>query len=175
MYKRVISIVLIIVMLLSVSACGNKIVESEPDESAESAGTAAVSPGPVATEEPEKSPLLSGVEELTEEEAKESQKDAEKQAQSSPKPDATGKPENPDAEQSQGVDLNIASPNGSTEYEKYLAMSGAEQQAFFESFGDPAEFFAWLNNARAEYEALYPGIEIGEGEINLNDYIVPGN
>ena len=187
MYKSVISIVLIIVLLLSVSACGNKIVESEPAESEEPAGTASVSPGPVVTEEPEKSPLPGGaegpeksplpggIEELTEEEVKESQKDAAGQAQSSPKTDVTEEPEKTDAEQSRGADLNIASPNGSTEYEKYLAMSGDEQQAFFESFGDPAAFFAWLNNARAEYEALYPGIEIGEGEIDLNDYIVSGN
>ena len=173
MFRKLI-LVLLAVLMFSMTACGNN-TPTEPEQTAEPVETVAVTLSPEVTEEPENSPLPGGVHELTEEEKKEFEKDAEKQAQITPKPDATGKPENPDAEQSQGVDLNIASPNGSTEYEKYQAMSGEEQQAFFESFDDPAAFFAWLNNARAEFEAMYPGIDVGDGEIDLNDYIVSGN
>lgn len=39
-----------------------------------------------------------------------------------------------------------------TEYEKYHAMSGAEQKAFTDSFGSMEAFFEWYNAARAEYE-----------------------
>ena len=48
-----------------------------------------------------------------------------------------------------------------TEYEKLLEMSGEEQQAFMESFESLEAFFAWLEEAKAEYEAKNPGIEIG--------------
>ena len=54
-----------------------------------------------------------------------------------------------------------------TAYEWYLSLSGPEQQAFFASFANPAEFFAWLNNAKAEYEALHPDVEIGDGNVDL--------
>lgn len=174
MFRKII-LVLLAVLMFSMTGCRNKNTATEPEQTAEPAETVTVTLSPEVTEEPENSPLPGGVQELTEEEIKEFEKDSEKQSQSTLKPDVTEEPENTGAEQSQGVDLNIASPNGSTEYERYLAMSGDEQQAFFESFGDPAAFFAWLNNARAEYEALYPGIDVGDGVIDLNDYIVSGN
>ena len=56
-----------------------------------------------------------------------------------------------------------------TEYEKYQNMSGAEQKAFMESFGSMEAFFAWLNNAREEYEASIKSIEAGNGTLNLEE------
>ena len=57
-------------------------------------------------------------------------------------------------------------------YEKYSAMSGAEQQAYFNTFKDPAKFFEWYNAAKAEYEQNQNRIEIdGNGSIDLGDLI----
>lgn len=54
-----------------------------------------------------------------------------------------------------------------TEYEKYCNMSGEEQTAFILSFPSVEDFFAWLNNAKAEHEQLKPDIEIGDGTVDL--------
>ena len=57
-------------------------------------------------------------------------------------------------------------------YEKYSAMSGADQQAYFNTFKDPMAFFEWYNAAKAEYEASQDRIEIGAGgTIDLGDLI----
>ena len=58
-----------------------------------------------------------------------------------------------------------------TEFEKYNAMSGEEQMAFMQSFETIEAFFTWLNNAKAEYEAANPGIEISGGEIDVGEII----
>ena len=39
-----------------------------------------------------------------------------------------------------------------TEYEWYLSLSAEAQQAFFETFDSIDAYFAWLNNAKAEFE-----------------------
>lgn len=63
-------------------------------------------------------------------------------------------------------------PEGEVTYEMYIAMSGEEQQAYYSTFSSPAEFFAWLNAGKAEYEASNPSIEIGgNGSIDLGDLI----
>lgn len=54
-----------------------------------------------------------------------------------------------------------------TEYERYHSMSGEEQTAFILSFPTVEDFFAWLNNAKAEHERLKPGVEIGSGSVDL--------
>lgn len=56
-----------------------------------------------------------------------------------------------------------------TEYEKYLAMSGQQQKAFMESFDSIEAFFEWLNEAKAEYEAANPAIEIDDVVIDLGE------
>ena len=45
-------------------------------------------------------------------------------------------------------------------YEAYHSMSAAEQEAHFNSFASPAEFFAWYNAAKDKYLAEHPGIEL---------------
>ena len=60
-------------------------------------------------------------------------------------------------------------------YEQYEAMSGEEQEAFFNTFSNPADFFAWYAQAKAEYEAQNPSIEIGgNGNIDIGE-ILGGN
>lgn len=74
-------------------------------------------------------------------------------------------------------DTNTSGDNGnagvdagtSLTYEEYNAMSSSEQQAFFDSFDDPAEFFEWYQEAKAEYDEAHPDIEVGNGEIDLGN------
>lgn len=58
-----------------------------------------------------------------------------------------------------------------TEYEKYLAMSPTEQQAFFENFESVDAYFAWLNKAKVEYEAKQNATELEGGSVDLGDLI----
>ena len=66
------------------------------------------------------------------------------------------------------------SVSAQTEYEKFHAMSPAEQQAYMESFDSIEAFFEWYEQAAAEYEAAKPPIDVGDGNINLDD-IIGGN
>lgn len=54
---------------------------------------------------------------------------------------------------------------GTTEYERYNAMSGTEQQAFVATFDSVEAFFEWYNAAKEEYEASRGDIEISGDEI----------
>lgn len=76
-------------------------------------------------------------------------------------PPATDKEEEPDVTTPPTTDETV------TSYEWYHAMSGAEQKAFIESFDSIEDFFAWYNSAKAEYEALHPDVEIGDGNVDL--------
>ena len=61
-------------------------------------------------------------------------------------------------------------PKGAITYEEYEAMSGAEQEAYFAQFSDPMDFFVWLDEAKAAYDAKHPSIDIGDdGNIDLGD------
>lgn len=55
-----------------------------------------------------------------------------------------------------------------TEYEWYLSLSAEAQQAFFESFDSIDAYFAWLNNAKAEFEEKQNATEIEGGSIDLS-------
>lgn len=57
-----------------------------------------------------------------------------------------------------------------SEYERFINMTPAEQQAYMESFESIEAFFEWYNQAKAEYEAANPPIEVGDGNIDLGDY-----
>ena len=56
-----------------------------------------------------------------------------------------------------------------SEYETFQNMSAADQQAHMESFDSMDAFFDWYNNAKAEYEAANPPIDIGNGSIDMGD------
>ena len=63
------------------------------------------------------------------------------------------------------------SDTNKTEYEKYMDMSGEEQQKVFESYENPQDFFEWYNAAKAEYDEQNQAIIVDGGSINLEDYI----
>jgi len=54
-------------------------------------------------------------------------------------------------------------------YKQYIELSAAEQAAFRKTFDSISDFFAWYNAAKAEYDAQNPGIDIGDGSIDLED------
>lgn len=57
-------------------------------------------------------------------------------------------------------------------YEEYLALTPAEQQAYYETFADYEAYFAWLNKAKEDYENNKDQIEIGgNGSLDLGDII----
>ena len=94
--------------------------------------------------------------------------DAPKQTDAPAQTDAPDVTEAPTEEPETDAPVNT----GKITYEDYLNMSGAEQQEFIMSFGDPAAFFAWLEAAKAEYEANNPSIDIGDGsDIDIGDLI----
>jgi len=88
------------------------------------------------------------------------------------RPSGSEKPEQPDNDKPE--EPGNDKPD-SLSYEEYMAMSPTEQQAYFQSFSNPADFFTWHNNAKAEYDANKNDIEIGAGgSIDLGD-IINGN
>jgi hypothetical protein len=57
-------------------------------------------------------------------------------------------------------------------YEEYLALTPAQQQAYYETFEDYEAYFAWLNQAKEDYENSKDQIEIdGSGSLDLGDII----
>ena len=60
-----------------------------------------------------------------------------------------------------------AGPDTSLTYEEFIAMSGAEQRKYQESFGDISKFFDWYNAAKEAYEKENPPIIIGGGSVTL--------
>ena len=62
----------------------------------------------------------------------------------------------------------------SSDYEDFQKMTPAEQQAYMSSFDSIEAFFAWYEAAKAEHEAANPPIDVGDGNIDL-DEIIGGN
>lgn len=61
-------------------------------------------------------------------------------------------------------------------WEEYNALSGEEQYAYFQSFSDPKDFFAWQEKAKADYEKRHPTIEVGkDGTVDIGDLINGNN
>ena len=56
---------------------------------------------------------------------------------------------------------------GTTSYEWYNSLSGAEQVNFFNTFESTEAFVNWYNSAKAEYDALHPDVEVGNGSVDL--------
>ena len=57
------------------------------------------------------------------------------------------------------------------DYMTFQNLSGAEQQAYMESFASLEQFFAWYNQAKEEYEAANPPIDVGDGNIDIGDLL----
>lgn len=54
-------------------------------------------------------------------------------------------------------------------YEEYIALSAAEQQAYFKRFERYEDYFTWYSKAKAEYEKKNPSVEIDDGAVNIGD------
>lgn len=55
--------------------------------------------------------------------------------------------------------------DGYPSFEQYSAMSERDQIAYYESFENPEDFFAWYNEAKAEYDKTHPTVPpTGGGE-----------
>ena len=65
--------------------------------------------------------------------------------------------------------------DGEMTYEKFMALSAAEQQAFMNSFPTIEAFFEWFNAAKEAYEASRNEIEIGDGSFDIGDLINGSN
>lgn len=60
-------------------------------------------------------------------------------------------------------------------YEEYIAMTGAEQKAFYNSFDSKDDYFKWYNAAKKAYDNDENNIIIGgDGSVDLGD-ILNGN
>lgn len=79
----------------------------------------------------------------------------------------TTPPTEPDSTEDPTTPSTDDSNSSITDYEAYHNMSGEEQKAFIDSFESIEAFFVWYNAAKAEYEAQNPGIDVGDGEIDL--------
>ncbi|MBR5285012.1 MAG: S-layer homology domain-containing protein, partial [Clostridia bacterium] len=90
--------------------------------------------------------------------------------------ESAGVPVVRDEETNTNTNTNTGNTSDSSKmtYEKYNAMTAAEQQAYFNTYKNPSDFFAWYNAAKAEYEASQERIEIGAGgTIDLGELIKP--
>lgn len=86
------------------------------------------------------------------------------------KPEDTAEPEDTEPEDTE-PDYPF-DPSKPLTYEEYLALDEVGQLAYFNSFSNPADFFVWQLDAKAEYEAQNPSIEVGgDGNINIGDII----
>ena len=64
------------------------------------------------------------------------------------------------------------SPEKPLTYEEYNALSGEEQEAYFNTFPSIEAFFEWYNLAKDQYEKDHPAIEIDpDSTIDLGDIV----
>ena len=86
----------------------------------------------------------------------------EKPTEPTEKPtEPTEKPTEPTQEPSQ--------PAVSMDYETYIGLTSQEQKAYRETFEDISAFFDWYNAAKDEYESQQTEIDIGDGNVDLED------
>ena len=57
------------------------------------------------------------------------------------------------------------------EYERYLSMSAADQQAYMNSFASMEEFISWSKSAAAAHDGHNTGVTVEGGNLNIGDYI----
>lgn len=160
MNKKWIAMLLVIVMVLTMAACGKK--DNNETEAAETTGTEAeetIMDIPGLVYEPNGNPAVLDEEEDGIYPTIGSQEDP---AQETTAP-TTGA-------QEEATAPSVSTEN-MTEFERYNAMTGEEQMAFMNSFDSIEAFFDWYNAAKAEYDALHPNIDIGDGVIDAGDLV----
>lgn len=60
-------------------------------------------------------------------------------------------------------DTDPTEPDLTMGYEQFMALSGAEQREFMESFDSMEAFFDWYNAVKEQYEKDHPAIDVGDG------------
>lgn len=158
--KKVTGFIALVVLLVAIfMGLGYKMIEPDGWDRIVQQVTGQATPAPTAqpTAEPTSVPVRTAAPVATEKPDDKDDKDDKPKATptvvSSPTPSAT-----PEAEEK-------------TEYEKYIELSGAEQQKIFESYTNPQDFFDWYNAAKKEYDDKNQAIIVDGGSINLEDYI----
>lgn len=133
------------------------------DETAAATEAAGTDRETAATEEPEADKETSATE-MTEPEKETSA------AEETTTPTEAGPPEetqNTTPEETEATEPAPAVTNMT--YERYCSLSGEEQMAYMQTFDSLADFFDWYNAAKEAYEKENPGIEIGDGNIDLGE------
>lgn len=165
MNKKVVSLLLVMLMLLSLAACKT---EEEPTIT-----TFENLPGVVLVPE-------EMWEEWAEQETAGKETAPEESTAASEETAATEAPaETKENEEDSPDDVQVPTkptePAGSdskvTEYEWFNALPGEEQEAYMQSFESIAAFFEWYNAAKAEYDELHPSIDVGDAYIDLGELI----
>ena len=167
---------MIAVLLLILAGCGKQNVEESTTAAPET--TVEVAAEPTVTEE-----SIPGVEDsIFDDETEPTVEETQPQTEATepaettkpteaPKPSETTPPT--EAPQPSETTPPTETPQPETkpqsEYETFQNMSAADQQAHMESFDSMDAFFDWYNNAKAEYEAANPPIDIGNGSIDMGD------
>ena len=158
--KKVTGFIALVVLLVAIfMGLGYKMIEPDGWDRIVQQVTGQATPAPTAqpTAEPTSVPVRTAAPVATEKPDDKDDKDDKPKATPtvvpSPTPSAT-----PEAEEK-------------TEYEKYIELSGAEQQKIVESYTNPQDFFDWYNAAKKEYDDKNQAIIVDGGSINLEDYI----
>lgn len=82
------------------------------------------------------------------------------------------KPTEKDPEPTQPTGKEPESSDDKTlDYQKFQAMSPSEQQATMESFESIEKFFDWYDAAKKEHEEANPPVDVGDGNIDLDQII----
>ena len=181
MNRRIVALLLAVVMLLSLAACKKQKpsdettvpveviagVEEVPDDFWEE-----LTPAEQETEETKETAATEETE-ATQETTATDPTDGNSPTEETKAPAATEDPkENQDATtEATEPSAPEYSDTKLSQYEWYQELSGEEQVAYMNSFDSVADFFAWYNAAKDEYEKQNPSVEIGGGSIDLGDII----
>ena len=174
--KRFLALVLVLVLL--VAGCGKKKETVESDtEVTTTESTAATQESLPALEDSEFDDETEPAETETQPEPTETETQPEATEETEPAetvaPTQPAKPTAPvEPEETEPTTEPTQPPaNVQMDYEAFHNMSPADQQAYMGSFENLDLFFAWYNQAKADYEAANPPIDVGDGNIDMGDLI----
>lgn len=159
--KQILALTLVLVLLLTGCGKGNEVADNTTETSSAAEGTPATAesiPGLEDSEfDDETEPTVTETTAATEPtETTENTEPAESVEPETTAPTTT--PTQPPAKEQMG-------------YEEFQNLSAADQQAFMGTFENLDLFFAWYNQAKAEYEAANPPIDVGDGSVDIGDLI----
>ena len=194
MKKGIISLLLVALMMLSLAACKNKSEEANTEplppglmlvpEDYDAEFDPWVDETVTATEAVKEDEITAATEETkADKEASETEDtEAEKETSATEDPASPTESEPPEetreaaGEETEPTEPAVPAPTipETKQYEWYQAMTGEQQVAFAKTFDSLADFFDWYNAAKEAYEKENPGVEIGDGNIDLGE-IAGGN